>query len=194
MCVAEWSWGSKSKPFICSSLKPASRSRQDEICYTFNVAKCDRIFDYLLQEKKIKLPSGHVIPSPEHLKKHAYCKWNNFYSHATNDCNIFRQQVQSAINEGRLKFKESPQMKLDKDSFLVNMNMVELKGKKFLVRPSQAETTKEKEVVIREEQPSRMLKPKSLKDGQCQKNEGEGGDTTSRKGHLLHPHGQVQGR
>jgi hypothetical protein len=51
MCVAEWSWESKSKPFVCSSLKSASKSRQDEMCYTFNVAKCDRIFDYLLQEK-----------------------------------------------------------------------------------------------------------------------------------------------
>jgi hypothetical protein len=53
MCVAELSWGSKSKPFICSSLKPASKSRQDEMRYTFNFAKCDRIFDYLLQEKQI---------------------------------------------------------------------------------------------------------------------------------------------
>jgi hypothetical protein len=26
MCVAEWSWGSKSKPFVCSSLKPSFRS------------------------------------------------------------------------------------------------------------------------------------------------------------------------
>jgi hypothetical protein len=26
MCVAEWSWGSKSKPFVCSSLKAASKS------------------------------------------------------------------------------------------------------------------------------------------------------------------------
>jgi hypothetical protein len=51
MCVAEWSWGSKSKPFVCSRLKPVSKSRQDEICYTFDIAMCDRIFDYLLQEK-----------------------------------------------------------------------------------------------------------------------------------------------
>jgi hypothetical protein len=48
MCVVKWSWGSKSKPFVCSSLKPGSKSRQDEMCYTFDVAKCDRIFDYLL--------------------------------------------------------------------------------------------------------------------------------------------------
>jgi hypothetical protein len=26
MCVAEWSWGSQSKPFICSTLKSASKS------------------------------------------------------------------------------------------------------------------------------------------------------------------------
>jgi hypothetical protein len=74
MCVAEWSWGSKYKPFVCSSLKPASKSQQDEMHYTFDVAKCDRFFYYLLQEKQIKLPSGHVIPSSEQLKKHVYCK------------------------------------------------------------------------------------------------------------------------
>jgi hypothetical protein len=39
-------------------------------------------------------------------------------------------------------------MKLDKDPFLANMNTVELDGKKVLVRPSQAESTKGKEVVI----------------------------------------------
>jgi hypothetical protein len=90
MCVAEWSWGSKSKPFVSSSLKSASKSRQDEMSYTFDIAKCDRIFDYLLQEKQIKLPSGHVIPLSKQLKKHAYCKWHNSYSYATNDCNVFR--------------------------------------------------------------------------------------------------------
>jgi hypothetical protein len=89
-----------------------------------------------------------------------YCKWHNSYSHATKDCNVFHQQFQSAINEGRLKFAESPQMKLDKDLFLVNRNMIELEGKKVLIRPSQAETTKGKEVVIREERSSRMIKPK----------------------------------
>jgi hypothetical protein len=66
--------GSKSKPFVCSTLKPTSKSRQDEMRYTFDVAKCDMIFDYLLQEKQIKLPSNHIIPLPEQLKKHAYCK------------------------------------------------------------------------------------------------------------------------
>jgi hypothetical protein len=42
-------------------------------------------------------------------------------------------------------------MKLDNDPFPTNMNMVELDGKKVLIRPSQAESTKGKEVVIAEE-------------------------------------------
>jgi hypothetical protein len=42
-------------------------------------------------------------------------------------------------------------MKLDKDQFLTNMNMVKLNEKKVLVRPSQAESTKGKEVIIGEE-------------------------------------------
>jgi hypothetical protein len=100
MCVAEWSWASKSKPLICSSFKTTSKSRQDEICFTFDIAKCESIFNYLLLEKQIKLPTNHVIPSSKQLKKHAYCKWHNSYSHATNDCNVFRRQVQSIINEG----------------------------------------------------------------------------------------------
>jgi hypothetical protein len=57
-------------------------------------------------------------------------------------------------------------MKLDKDLFLTNMNMVELEGKKVLVWSSQAEKTKGREVIIGEEWPPRMIKPKSPKDGQ----------------------------
>jgi hypothetical protein len=63
-------------------------------------------------------------------------------------------------------------MKLNKDPFLANMHMVELNGKKTLVRPSHAESTKGKEVVIVEKQSPRMIKPKGSKDGQWQKNEG----------------------
>jgi hypothetical protein len=65
MCVAEWDWASKSKQFVCSSLKSVSKNQQDEICFTFDVVKCNRIFDYLLQEKQIKLSSNHVILSLE---------------------------------------------------------------------------------------------------------------------------------
>jgi hypothetical protein len=62
-------------------------------------------------------------------------------------------------------------MKPDKDMFPTNMNTVELDEKKVLVRPSQVESTKGKEVIIGEERAPRMIKPKSAKDGQWQKNE-----------------------
>jgi hypothetical protein len=62
-------------------------------------------------------------------------------------------------------------MKLDTDPFLVNMNMVELDVKKVLVRPSQNKSTTDKDVVIGEERPPRMIKPKCLKSYQWQKNE-----------------------
>jgi hypothetical protein len=78
----------------------------------------------------------------------------------------FVGKFNQTINEGRLNFTESPQMKLDKEPFPVNMNMVELDEKKVLVQPSQAESTKGKNVVIGEERPPRMIKPKSLKDDQ----------------------------
>jgi hypothetical protein len=63
-------------------------------------------------------------------------------------------------------FTESPQMKLNKDPFPMNMNMVELEEKKVLIQPSQAETKKGKEVIIGEERLPMMIKSKSLKDGQ----------------------------
>jgi hypothetical protein len=76
-----------------------------------------------------------------------------------------------AINEGQLKFAKSLQIKLDKDLFPANMNMVELDGKKVLVQPSQAELTKGKEVVIGEERQLRMIRPKNLEIDRWKKNE-----------------------
>jgi hypothetical protein len=63
-------------------------------------------------------------------------------------------------------------MKLNNDLFLANMNMIKLDENKILVWPSQAESTKAKEVVIGEERSPRMIMPKNLKYGQWQKNEG----------------------
>jgi hypothetical protein len=56
-------------------------------------------------------------------------------------------------------------MKLDKDPLLANMSTIELDRKKALVRPSQAESTKGKDVVIGEERHPRMIRPKNLEIG-----------------------------
>ena len=101
---AQFIWPSEAKPCSCSSLKPIPKNRQEQVRFTFDVSKCDRIFDELLRSGNIKL--SHVIPPLEELKRHAYCKWHNIFSHATNDCNIFRRKIQSAVNEGRLAMHE----------------------------------------------------------------------------------------
>jgi hypothetical protein len=46
---AEFVWLSEDKSFSCASLKPASKGWQEELRFTFDVSKCDRIFDELLK-------------------------------------------------------------------------------------------------------------------------------------------------
>ena len=102
--ATEFVWPTSAKPCSCASLKPTQRNPQEEMKFTFDVSKCNRIFDELLRLGHLKIT--HVIPPLEELKRRAYCKFHNSSSHATNDCNVFRRQVQSAINEGRLTFPE----------------------------------------------------------------------------------------
>jgi hypothetical protein len=65
--------------------------------FGFDVTKADKIFDLLLKEGQIKLSQYHTIPSADDLKNIRYCKWHNATSHSTNDCKIFHQQIQTAI-------------------------------------------------------------------------------------------------
>jgi hypothetical protein len=112
------------------------------------VAKCDRICDELLKLGKIKI--SHTLPPPDEIKKRAYCKFHHSYSHATNDCNSFRQQIKSAINEGHLVLHK---MQADQNPFPVNafMNTIELLNPKVLIRPDQADKAKGKNIIIREQ-------------------------------------------
>jgi hypothetical protein len=87
--------------------------------FTFDITKADNIFDLLLQGQ-IKLSPNHVIPSAEELKKILYYKWHNVTSHSTNECKVFRQQLQSAIESRRIKFgnsKTQKPMKIDLHPF-----------------------------------------------------------------------------
>src|SRR3954471_10210457 len=95
--TTEFVWSSKAKPYSCNALKPIRKNRDEEMKFTFDIAKCDRIFDDLLQDKMIRI--SHTLPSFKELKQRAYCKFQNSFSHATNDCNFFRRHTQSTINE-----------------------------------------------------------------------------------------------
>jgi len=88
----------------------------------------DKIFDLLLLEGQIKLKPYHKIPTDQELKNIKYCKWHNATSHDTNECKMFRQQIQSAIEQGRLKF-EAPKKPMKIDGHLFPTNMVDVGGK-----------------------------------------------------------------
>ena len=65
--------------------------------YMFDITKADKIFELLLSEGQIKLKAYHKILTDQELKNIKYCKWHNATSHNTNECKVFRQQIQSAI-------------------------------------------------------------------------------------------------
>ena len=94
---------------------------------------------------------SHVILPLEELKRRAYCKWHDSSSHATNDCNVFRRQIQSAINEGRLALHET---QVDEASFPLHTN--DLNNAKVLIRLEQAEGAKGKNVIIGEKRPNNV--------------------------------------
>ena len=62
--------------------------------------------------------------------------------------NVFHQQVQSAINEGRLIL---PEMQIDKAPFPVHT--INPNNAKVLIRPEQAEEAKRKNVIIGDSRP-----------------------------------------
>ena len=114
--AAKIKWPAENKLVTCPSLKPIHKNRNKEMKFTFDFSKCDRIFDELLKFGYIRI--NYILPSADELKRRAYCKYHNSFSHATNDCNVFYQQVQSALNEGRLSITE---MQVDKVSFPIHV-------------------------------------------------------------------------
>jgi hypothetical protein len=139
-------------------LNPTPTKRED-IKYNFDFSKCDRVFDTLVQGKIIRVRDGHVIPPPEELAGRSYCKWHNCFSHSTNDCNVFRRQIQSAIDDGRLIFTKCSKTKLDINPFPISA--IDFENQKILVRSDQTESTKEKNIIIDDNAAPRMIKPKN---------------------------------
>jgi hypothetical protein len=164
-------WPTKAKSLACSSLQPVQKNQQEEIKFTFNVAKCDKIFDELLKNGNIKLT--HNIPTIDELKRRAYCKWHNSFSHAINDCNVFRRQVQSDINEGWLSFQE---MQVDTQPFPVNT--IDVACEKVLVRPEMADKGKSKDIIIGDLRTSNISQKEVARkalDNKTNKSRGAGG-------------------
>jgi hypothetical protein len=71
--TSEIVWPEEAKSSACSSLQPVQKKRQEEIKFTFNVGRCDKIFDELLKNGNIKI--DYIVPPADELKRRAYCKW-----------------------------------------------------------------------------------------------------------------------
>nr|AAM74447.1 Putative retroelement [Oryza sativa Japonica Group] len=116
--IAAAEWVRSKKVIPCQWVKNSGKEER----YNFDITKDDKIFDLLLREKQIQIPAGYIIPSAEELGKRSYCKWHNSGSHSTNDCKVFRHQIQVAIEGGKIKFDDSKKpMKVDSKPFPVNM-------------------------------------------------------------------------
>ncbi|XP_050919338.1 uncharacterized protein LOC127136868 [Lathyrus oleraceus] len=113
-------------PYACKVLapsngkKPIEPKKNDKFpkkTYTFDVTKCDEIFDLLVKDGQMIVPPGAKVPLLEQRKKRGFCKYHSFLCHKTSQCFIFRDLVQNAIQEGRLMFGDKPrsQMKIDSD-------------------------------------------------------------------------------
>lgn len=87
IAAAEWNWGKK--------LIVVSNPWGKEIGgrYDFDVSKSDRLFDLLLKEGCLKLPTNHVPIPPEERKNKPYCKHHNTTTHSTSDCRIFKHNI-----------------------------------------------------------------------------------------------------
>jgi hypothetical protein len=82
-------WQKQTKSSACFSLQPVQKKQQEEVKFTHNVGKCDKIFDGLLKNDNIKI--NHIVPYADELKRWAYCRWHNSFSHV--DCNVFQRQI-----------------------------------------------------------------------------------------------------
>lgn len=162
--------------------RPNPHSTQKEkVEFTFNIAKCDKIFDELLKHGNIKL--SHIIPPVEELKGCIYCKWHGSFLHNTNDCVVFRRQIQSVINEGRLRFQK--EVRIDRPP--IPATTLEPTSKKVIVRPCAADKSNDKNVVIGDPRTPNMLRRVvTRKAPDKRKTGGAGGkhDRTLDHGHL----------
>jgi hypothetical protein len=122
-------------------LSPALDTKE-KVKFTFNITKFDKIFDELLKHGNINL--SHIIPSVDEIKGHVYCKWLGSFLHNTNDCVVFHRQIQSAINEGQLRFQK--EVRIDRPP--VPATTLEPTSKKVIVWPCLVDKSKDKNIIV----------------------------------------------
>lgn len=74
--------------------------------YTFDVTKCDKIFDLLVYDGKIIVPKGRKTPPLKQRKKNGFYKFHIFLGYKVVQCIILRDLVHNTLNYGRLNFED----------------------------------------------------------------------------------------
>jgi len=78
-------------PYTCKSLRPSDGNNSvepnNEIyvpkTYTFNVTKCDEIYDLLVEDGQVVAPKDLKISPLEQRKNRGFCKYHNYLGHNT---------------------------------------------------------------------------------------------------------------
>jgi len=78
-------------PYTCKSLRPSdgdnpiesSNERYVPETYTFDLTKCDEIYDLLVVDGQVVAPKDVKIPPLEQRQKRDFCKYHNFLGHNT---------------------------------------------------------------------------------------------------------------
>lgn len=80
-----------SPPYVCKLLahengkNPSKLEKNDKFpkkTNTFDVTKCDDIFDLLVIDGQVLVPPGARVPPLEQRKKRGFCKYHNFLPHS----------------------------------------------------------------------------------------------------------------
>lgn len=111
-------------PYACKLLRPSNGKNPEEPkndkyppkTYTFDVSKCEEIFYLLVTDDIILVPKNMKLPPLEQRKKRGFCKFHGFLGHNLSRCTRFRDSVQKALDEGRLKFGEKTKQPMQVDA------------------------------------------------------------------------------
>src|SRR3954464_1024426 len=163
-------------PYACKLLTPANgknpvendkNDRFPKKTYTFDITKCDEIFDLSVKDGQMILPPNSKIPPLEQRKKRGFCKYHGFLGHKTSQCFLFRDLIQNALNDGRLKFadKTKSHMRVDtnplniadaslcevEDINMVEVSEIEVAETKAMLNGKQATESLNDEIVFNTE-------------------------------------------
>jgi len=150
-------------PYACKLLWPSNGKNPEEPkndkyppkTYMFDVLKCDEIFELLVADGIIIVPKNLKLPPLEQRKKRGFCKFHGFLDHNLSRCTRFRDSMQKALDEGRLKFGDETKQPMQVDANpmkkvdsmyaeVVDVNMVDVFGAVSTGIPTGARMSKEK--------------------------------------------------